>query len=194
MKLCLLAALVFAACAVEARADVVYSITNSVQSTLTSSSSITAQADRNWHFDLLPGWDPTFTFVSMTVSETFSVLSSAKQFQATIINFDTAPVTSALEIFFLQPQQATNASLTRTFTIGCCTDVNNDNFTLADITGDGVLGEFKTRVALDAGSPLTLTGMTISLDFLTPEPATFGMIGLGLAGLALIARRRNPRG
>src|SRR5580658_6872169 len=109
-----------------ARADVTYTIVNSTVSPLTSMNSTTAQADRNWNFTILPGWDPDLTFVSMTVSETFNVDTSSKEFQSTIINFDDTPVTSSPEIFFLQPEQTTAASLTRTFTVGCCTDVNSD--------------------------------------------------------------------
>jgi hypothetical protein len=189
-KLLLLPAVTLGLSAGMARADVVYSITNPNTSTLTSANSTTAQADRIWNFTTLPGWDPDLGFISMTVTETFNTDTNSKSFQATIINFDDA-ITTAPEIFFLQPQQTTAQPLTRTFTTGCCTDVHSDTFSLADISGDGVLGEFHTRIGLDSGSPLTLESMTITLDFLAPEPATFGMIGLGLAALGFAARRRK---
>jgi PEP-CTERM motif len=180
-------ALAFSLAAVPAKADTVYSITDTVDTEIDQAD---AHAEQAWNFTTQPGWCASCTVESVTVTETFSLIipggtPSAPNFQSTFIH-DTTPLSTQTAIFTIFAAQAPTATETTTLTPGV------GGFTIADISSGGALGEFATRVARNGGG-FFLDTMTISIDVTTPEPASFALLGLGLIGLFTARWKRSAK-
>jgi hypothetical protein len=164
---------------VPARANVSFTIVDNVFTEVDQASAHTEQA---WDFATLPGWYSGLNVVSVTVTETFSLILPggtpfAPNFQSTIIT-DANPLGSQSKIFTIFAAQAPTVTETTILTPGV------GGFTVADITTGGVLGEFATRIARNGGGFLADT-MTITIDGTTPEPTSIFLMGLGLFVIAV---------
>jgi hypothetical protein len=168
---------------------IVFQITKTLNATLNSG---TAHIEQSWDFASLPGWNPVYQIASFDVQETFSGIGSGSNFRSTIINF-TQPLGTAAATYFLFFDQAPAATdhVTLLAPYPCCNDSQGHNFDLSQITGNGVLGDFHTRIARNNGT-FTAGTMTVTITANTPEPSTIVLMGTGFFVVGLFARKRRP--
>jgi hypothetical protein len=169
--------------------DLTFTITKNPDIGLNSGDSHTEEV---WNFTTLAGWSQGLIIDSVEITETFSGISGGSQFQSTFIAY-----TPTLGNLGTQPRSyvifpAETPTVTETVTesgpFPCCTDSFSESFSAANLTGNGVLGQFDTRVARNSGS-FTIDSLSMTITAEAPEPATFGLIGLGLVAMVGIRRR-----
>jgi hypothetical protein len=85
-----------------------------------------------------------------------------------------------------------NSPTSVTFSGDCCGDINTFEFA-SSLAGGGTIAIVDFRYGVLPGQQLPVTGSVTAQQAAVPEPATWGMmiLGLGLAGAAL--RRRAAR-
>jgi PEP-CTERM motif len=173
-----------------ARASETFTITKTPDITLTGASATTEEV---WNFTALPGWSQDLDILSVEITETFSNVSDGAQFASTFIQYTPtlADLPTQPRIYVIFPVQTPTSSetVTENAPYPCCTDSFSETFSTADITGDGTLGVFDTRVSRNAGS-FEIDTLTISITA-APEPATVAVMGLGLGLIALCGFKRR---
>jgi len=174
-----------------AHATLSFTITKTPDITLNSSTSSTEEI---WDFTTQAGWSQGLTILSVEITETFSNVAGGSSFQSTFIQYQSDPTAPNLEgaskiyIIFGAQDPSPTETVTESAPYPCCTDTSSETFSAADITGDGTLGQFDTRVARNTGS-FELDSLSITIDAETPEPAAFGLAGVGLLAIVLASRR-----
>jgi hypothetical protein len=169
--------------------DLTFAITKTPDIGLNSGDSHTEEV---WNFTTLPGWSQSLIIESVEITETFSGISGGSQFQSTFIAYTPtlADLGTQPRTYVIFPAETPTATetVTENGPFPCCTDSFSESFSAADLTGNGVLGQFDTRVARNTGS-FTIDSLTMTITAETPEPATFGLIGLGLVAMMGIRRK-----
>jgi hypothetical protein len=181
MKSLIFSTLALCLAAGSARATVVFAETQTPDVVLNTGNSHNEQV---WDFTTQPGWSQGLVIESIEVTETFSGIGGGSTFASTIIPYDTTVPNSEAAEFVLFASE--NVTATKTVTDNVPSPV-----TLADISNGGTLGQFDTRVSRSTAGSFTLDSITIDITAESPEPATFVLMGAGLAAVAFFARRRR---
>jgi hypothetical protein len=187
----------FALClaAGSARATTTYSYTDTstyYEETQTFSpglalSTTVSSYDQDWNFTGQPGFtSPYLAVQSIVITEVFAGVAGGSTASTTLTAYDTT-LPNGESATYIVYDDRTLTNPTDTVTV---TDDVPSPVTLADISNGGTLGEFDTRVSRYNAGSFTLDSMSVTINYTTPEPATFMLMGLGLAAVGLFARRR----
>jgi len=96
---------------------------------------------------------------------------------------------------FIQAVLTKNPTLTLTYSSSSGSTDGTLDISSLGVKGTYAVQDTLTFVGTASGSTFALTGISNGFDEtgIAPEPSTFGLFGLGLAGLGAMAYRRNSR-
>lgn len=162
----------------------------------------TADVDQDWNFTAaaLAGWSQVTAadISSVVFTEMVDVTTAATDEFSPVIRTPTNSgllqplVTGGFYSYGSTGSQTEAQTFDAPYPDPIVYDTNTYNFSPSTIsdpaTTSGTIGTFITQMNRNAGT-FYLDSVEVQITILTPEPATYGLIGAGLLGLALASRR-----